>query len=147
MQSFRPARHSDVDAIVELMAQYYREDGYPFVAAEARQALLDLIRDERLGRLWVADAERGVVGYCAVTLGFSLEYRGRDAFVDELFIAAESRGQGLGRQAMEIAQTYCREHGVKALHLEVERHRRPALELYRQLGFESHDRWLMTKWV
>ena len=104
-----------------------------------------MIRDNRLGRLWVADADSGVVGYLAVTLGFSLEYRGRDAFVDELYIAEGYRGQGLGQAAMQVAETYCHEHGVKALHLEVERHREPALNLYRRVGFEEHDRYLMTK--
>ncbi len=46
---------------------------------------------------------------------------------------------------MQIAEAYCREHGVKALHLEVERHRQSAYELYRRAGFEDHDRYLMTK--
>ncbi len=88
-----------------------------------------------------------VVGYLAVTLGFSLEYRGRDAFIDELFIEPGSRGLGLGREALEIAERYCRECGVRALHLEVERHHQSAFELYRRTGFEDHDRYLMTKWL
>lgn len=34
---------------------------------------------------------------------------------------------------------------VKALHLEVEPHRRAAQALYQQDGFEDHERHLMTK--
>jgi GNAT superfamily N-acetyltransferase len=83
----------------------------------------------------------------AVALGFSFEYRGREAFVDELFIAESHRGRGLGREALEIAEAYCREAGVNALHLEVERHREDALELYRRRGFTDHGRTLMTKWL
>lgn len=128
-----------------MMRCYYAEDGYAWVEAEATRAVSDLVRDENLGCLWVAADEGRVVGYLAVTLGFSLEYRGRDGFIDELFIEPGSRGHGLGKQALEIAEHYCRELGVKALHLEVERHREPALELYRRVGFEDHDRYLMTK--
>ena len=36
---------------------------------------------------------------------------------------------------------------VKTLHLEVEHHRDAALALYRRVGFENHDRDLMTKWL
>lgn len=145
MTRFRTAGESDVDGIVELMRGYYAEDGYPFGEAEARAALLALIGDERLGRLWVVHEREELIGYLAVTLGYSLEYRGRDAFVDELFIAAGHRRRGLGREAMEIAEAYCREIGVRALHLEVERHRQPAAALYERAGFESHDRRLLTK--
>jgi ribosomal protein S18 acetylase RimI-like enzyme len=137
----------DVGAIVGLMRGYYAQDGYTFVEAEARAAALMLIRDPHLGRLWVArDGER-VVGYVAVALGFSFEYRGREAFVDELLIAESHRGRGLGREALHTAEKYCREAGVNALHLEVERHRATALELYRRRGFEDYRRYLMTKWL
>jgi diamine N-acetyltransferase len=127
------------------MRAYYKEDGYPFVEAEARSALMQLVGDERLGRVWVAPSESRIVGYLAVTLGFSLEYRGRDAFIDELYIGSDSRGRGLGTEAIGVAEAYCREVGVNALHLESEEHRTSALELYRRSGFEHHDRRLLTK--
>jgi GNAT superfamily N-acetyltransferase len=147
MNGFRTTTEADVDAIVEMMRRYYAEDGYPFVESEARRAVVELIQDQGLGRLWVVQGEDGVVGYLAVTLGYSLEYRGRDAFLDELFIAESHRRQGLGREALGLAEAYCRSQGVRALHLEVERHREPALGLYRQAGFVDHDRQLMTKWL
>jgi hypothetical protein len=96
MGRFRPAKAGDVDAIVAMMRPYYEEDGYPFVESEARAAALALINEPHLGRLWVTcDGER-VVGYVAATLGFSFEYRGREAFVDELFIAESHRAADLG---------------------------------------------------
>jgi diamine N-acetyltransferase len=144
---FRLAELGDVDAIVAMMRDYYGQDGYTFVEEEARAAALMLINDPSLGRLWVARDGNTVVAYVAVALGFSFEYRGREAFVDELFIAESHRGRGLGREALEIAESYCREAGVNALHLEVERHREPALELYRRRGFEDYGRYLMTKWL
>lgn len=130
-----------------MMRGYYAQDGYTFVDAEARAAALLLIDDPHLGRLWVARQGETLVGYVAVALGFSFEYRGREAFVDELFIAESHRGRGLGREALELAEAYCREKGVNALHLEVEHHRGPALELYRRRGFENFGRFLMTKWL
>lgn len=145
MPRFRQATELDVDTVLETMRGYYAEEGYPFVEAETRQALVDLLRDSCLGRLWVADEGDRVVGYLAVTLGHSLEHRGRDAFIDELFIAEEARSRGLGREALLVAETYGREVGVRALHLEVERHRQLAMAIYRRAGFEDHGRFLLTK--
>jgi GNAT superfamily N-acetyltransferase len=114
---------------------------------EARAAALALINDPSLGRLWVIRDGDAVVGYVAVALGFSFEYRGREAFVDELFIAESHRGRGLGREALALAEAWCREAGVNALHLEVERHRENAVELYKRRGFADFGRYLMTKWL
>jgi diamine N-acetyltransferase len=144
---FRPAVPDDVGAIVAMMRGYYEQDGYTFVESEARAAALMLINDSSLGRLWVTCDGAAVIGYVAVALGFSFEYRGREAFVDELFIADTHRGRGLGGEALELAEAYCREAGVNALHLEVEGHREQALELYRRWGFVDYDRYLMTKWL
>ncbi len=143
----RPGTPADADVIVDLMRRYYGEDGYPFVEAEAREAVRRLIDDQSLGRLWVLLHEGRPVGYLAVTLGFSLEYRGRDAFVDELYIDQNARGAGLGRVAMETAEAYCEATGVRALHLEVESHRETARALYQRRGFVPHGRELMTKWL
>lgn len=147
MTRFRQATAGDVDDIVGMMRGYYDQDGYTFVESEARAAAFMLISDPSLGRLWVACDGDTVVGYVAVALGFSFEYRGREAFVDELYIAESHRGRGLGAEALEVAEAYCREAGVNALHLEVEGHREQALELYRRWGFEDFDRYLMTKWL
>jgi ribosomal protein S18 acetylase RimI-like enzyme len=144
---FRQASAGDVDDILGMMRGYYEQDGYTFVENEARAAALMLINDPSLGRLWVTCDGGTVVGYVAVALGFSFEYRGREAFVDELYIAESHRGRGLGGEALEIAEAYCRGAGVNALHLEVEGHREQALELYRRRGFDDFDRYLMTKWL
>ena len=143
--TFRMATLSDVESILALMAGYYSQDEYEFVEAVSHRALIDLLDNAHLGQVWVVEDAEGVMGYLAVTFGYSLEYRGRDAFIDELFLHERGRGQGAGREALAIAEAYCRARGVRALHLEVEPHRTSAFELYRASGFEDHDRRLMTK--
>lgn len=145
MDRFQPAIEAHIDAIVAMMRDYYAEDDYHFNEGDARAALLQLIRRDAAGRLWTAHVDGNTVGYLAVTLGFSLEYRGRDAFLDELYVSEPYRGRGLGREALRIAEQYCRDAGVKALHLEVERHRESARILYERHGFAEHNRTLLTK--
>jgi ribosomal protein S18 acetylase RimI-like enzyme len=147
MTDLRPATPADLEAVLALHRAFFAEDGYPFREEESRANLARLLSDPGLGRLWVMDTEGEVVGYLLLAFGFSLEFRGRDAFVDELYVAPGHRGRGLGKRALALATEACRELGVRALHLEVERYKEGAHELYRRSGFVDHDRYLMTKWI
>ena len=54
---------------------------------------------------------------------------------------------GDGRAAVAHLEEKAREMGVNAVHLEVDHGNDAAHELYRRGGYESHDRFLMTKWL
>lgn len=99
------------------------------------------------GRVWLLCEGNTIVGYIVLTIGFSFEFHGHDAFIDELYIDAEHRRRGFGRRAVEFLEKKARELSVNAIHLEVDQGNDPAFELYRRTGYESHDRFLMTKWL
>jgi ribosomal protein S18 acetylase RimI-like enzyme len=144
-QALRPATTGDVAELLDMMRSFYAEDGHSFQAEAAQAALLGLMRDPTEGRVWVIEAESRTAGYVAVTFGYSLEFLGRDAFVDELFVKPAYRGAGLGRQAVEHAEEACRELGIGALHLEVSRGNDAAQRVYRKAGFVDRSNYLMTK--
>lgn len=147
MIALRAAAAGDLEAVLALHQAFFTEDGYAFREEESRANLARLLGDPNLGRLWVMDDSGTIVGYLLLAFGFSLEFRGRDAFVDELYVAPGHRGKGLGTRALELVAEACRELGVRALHLEVERYKDGALALYRRMGFVDHERYLMTKWI
>ena len=89
----------------------------------------------------------GRAGYLILTFGFSLEYGGRDAFIDEFFIATPHRGRGLGKAALEEVARLAPGLGVHAIHLEVADNNHGAESLYSRQGFYRHNRRLMTRWV
>lgn len=128
-----------------MQTKFYSEEQYPFNATIAEQAMRQLTTDPALGRLFVMVSSNAIVGYLAVTFGFSLEFGGRDAFVDELYVVPEARGRGLGVQALAVAEEACREAGITALHLEVEHENSRAKALYARSGFVEHSRHLMTR--
>ena len=146
MPTLRPARESDVETLLGLQRIYYAEDGYPFVEPRAGASWTQLLTNAALGRVWVVVDADDIVGYVVLTLGFSLEFGGRDAFVDELFVSPAHRGRGYGAAALDAAEAGCADLGVNALHLEVERGKTRTQEFYRRRGFVDHDRYLMTKW-
>jgi ribosomal protein S18 acetylase RimI-like enzyme len=72
---------------------------------------------------------------------------GRDAFIDEIYIRESHRGKGIGAKVIKFVEETCRSLEVQALHLEVERANTRAQAFYRKIGFQGHNRYLLTKWI
>jgi len=144
---FTLADASDVELLIELMREFYAIEHLQFDEGTARRALGEILRDRRFGVIHVIRVGEEAAGYLVVTFGFSLEFRGRDAFVDELYLRENFRGRGIGKASLELAGAMCREEGIYALHLEVDRMNTRAQEVYRQAGFRDHDRYLLTNWL
>lgn len=81
--------------------------------------------------------------YVVLTLGYSIEYGGRDGFIDDLYLVPAARGWGFGRDLLEFALARAAELGIGTLHLEVETENEAATRLYRAAGFEETGRRLM----
>jgi diamine N-acetyltransferase len=143
--TFKAADGSDSGVLVEMMREFNAFFGSPFDAEAARAALEGLLADTALGRVWVIRAGGEAIGYVALTFGYSLEFHGRDAFVDELYVRAAHRGQGVGARALEFVERACPALGVRALHLEVDPGNDPARALYEKAGFRDRQKALMTK--
>jgi diamine N-acetyltransferase len=139
----RVATDADLAALLELMRGYYRDDGLRFDAEQSRATLLRLLQEPQWGRVWLAELDSIAVGYVALCLGFSLQFGGNDAFIDEIFVLPEQRGRGYGRALMEFAGAAACDLGVTAVHLEVDRGNESARHLYSSLGYREPDRYLL----
>jgi GNAT superfamily N-acetyltransferase len=135
----------DLDSVLPLSRCFYEHFDYLCDPAAKRDALASFLADPSLGRLFLASVDGSLAGYALVAFSFSLEYDGRTAFVDELFVAEGSRSQGVGAALLGHAADGCRALGVNALHLETEATNGRAAALYARLGFRTHGRSLMTK--
>ena len=94
--AFRPATLADLDTLLPLMRAFCAEDEHPFETGAVRGALAGLLDDPGRGRAFMTSDAGVAVGYLVVCFGYSLEFRGRDAFVDELYVAPARRGRGPG---------------------------------------------------
>jgi hypothetical protein len=79
------ATSEEIPAILDMMKAFYHIDGYPFNKDESQINLEIFINDPGLGRIFLIRRENLTVGYLILTLGFSFEYHGKDAFIDEYF--------------------------------------------------------------
>jgi ribosomal protein S18 acetylase RimI-like enzyme len=146
---FREVGLQDEAALMPMMRSLAEQEPGKIVFNEAvaRTTFRRFLALPQFGRIWLLFDGPDLAGYIILTIGFSFEFHGHDAFIDELYIAPAYRRRGYGRQAVAFVEQKAREMGVNAIHLEVDDGNDPALELYRRAGYEDHDRFLMTKWV
>ncbi len=144
---FTPVTASDEDLLLELMREFYLIEHLPFNEPVARSATRELSSQAHLGRIYLIHSEGKTAGYVVITFGFSLEFHGRDAMVDELYLREQFRGKGLGRESLELVEAVCRQEGIQVVHLEVDHVNVRAQEVYRKAGYRDHDRHLLTKWI
>lgn len=146
---FREAVPGDEAVLLPMMRALAEQDPevMPFNESSARAAFHQFLSLPAFGRIWLLYDGAALVGYIILTVGFSFEFRGHDAFIDELYVVPAQRRRGFGRQAMAFVEQAARNIGVNAIHLEVDPGNESAVELYRRTGYVDHDRFLMTKWL
>ena len=132
---------------LDMMGRLYSEAGAVHHRERARRATEELMMNPERGGVWLIRVDGETAGYLCVTLCYSLEFDGRFALLDELYLEEVWRGQGIGAQAIAFAAEWSRARGLAAIRLEVGRTNSRAIELYRREGFKAHDRHLMTKWL
>ena len=86
--------------------------------------------------------ETGGVGFVALSDGHVMAYGGMTTVLDEGAVTniathPSARRQGLGRAVTEALLTYARDHGIRAVFLEVRESNEAAIRLYGALGFRA----------
>lgn len=141
----RPAVLQDLPLLIELMRGYYRDDGLAFDPDRARATVSRLLSEPQWGRVYLIQADGVTIGYVAICIGYSIEFGGNEAFIDEVFVVPEHRQRGHARRALAFVTREARSWGVRALHLEVDKDNHAAQRLYADLGYSKRERYyLMT---
>ncbi|HEX8173500.1 MAG TPA: GNAT family N-acetyltransferase [Pyrinomonadaceae bacterium] len=135
----RRAAPDDIPILVELMQEFYSEAPYPLDRDWAAASFNALLPDDSLGAVWIVFLDSQPAGYVVMTIKFSMEYGGLDAFIDDLFIRAPYRRRGLGRTVLNALFDECERRGVLAVHVEVGQDNEAANALYDSYGLKPYD--------
>ncbi|TKZ20716.1 GNAT family N-acetyltransferase [Shimia litoralis] len=140
------AKPENLDQILRLVEAFHAEADITLSDEDRRAGLLPLLQGIPHGAIYLIGPARAPVGYVVITFGWSVEFGGMDAFVDELFIRPAVRGRGMGSDVMLALPRALSEAGVRAFHLEVDRDDEKAQRLYQRAGFSARERYmLMTR--
>ena len=145
--STRIATPADLERLLPLVRELWKHEHMEWDDSRTPAALARLLGDPSLGRVWISEDAGRAIAYLALCFGYSLEFFGRDAFIDELYVDPAYRNHGHGAHLLATVEAACPELDVRALHLEVDHVNERAKGLYKRAGFEDHDRWLMTRKV
>ena len=130
----RQARDSDLPAIARLHADSWRRAYAGILPAR----FLDTEMPRRMAADWVPARlarQHVLVAGAAGLAGFAAADIGAEAlYVDNLHIAEDRKGQGIGRQLMVAMANEALARGCARLWLTVLKENRPALAFYARLG-------------
>ena len=141
--SIELASTSDLTTLLPLVRAFHAHEEISMSEADRESVVRRLLADPTWGRVWLIYDGVDAAGYIAICTGFSIEFRGNDAFVDELYIRPESRGRGLGAEALQRVQVEAKAFGIRALHLEVARSNAKARRLYANADFEAREDYML----
>jgi ribosomal protein S18 acetylase RimI-like enzyme len=140
--ALEPAAAHEIEPILGLARAFHAEDGHPL--SKAGEAALRGLAGTSYGEVLAIHEAGRLIGYAVLCYGYSVEYGGRDAFIDDLYIVPAARGRGLGGAILTRLVERVRAGGFGAIHLEV-MDENPAIELYRRAGFEGRGSRFLSR--
>jgi GNAT superfamily N-acetyltransferase len=131
------------DGAVALLAVQMVEHNIEIDDETLGRAIEGALADPRLARFLVAADGDRLVGIAYLSFQWTLEYGGRIAWLEELYVVPEHREKGLGSRLLDAALEAVRASGCLAVDLEIERGHERAANLYERTGFTklSRVRW------
>jgi GNAT superfamily N-acetyltransferase len=134
----RDASDGDLPGILRVLAESGIDGGFSFTVDEA-SAHLARIRSGSSFRLLAALVDGEIAGTYSLVILEKLGKRGaRSAVVEDVGVAPQRQGQGIGRAMMAHALEECRKAGCYKLALSSNVKRDVAHRFYESLGFERH---------
>ncbi len=135
---FRPAEAKDIPALVGLLKQLTElEADFAFDEAAHRRGLELLISHQPACCVMVAEEASRIVGLATGQFVISTACGAPSLWVEDVVIQRELRGQGLGRKILGELEAWARAQGAARMQLLADRDNEPALNFYRQNGWQG----------
>ena len=137
----------DFDDYLALSREFYASEAtdHPVSEEHFHRTFQETVGGSPIARGWLISNDQGrPVGYLLASITWSNEFGGRVAWLEELYLRPETRGQGLGRKAIEQAMEELKQQDkVAGFRLEVAPANKSISELYKRMGFQPvpYDEW------
>jgi GNAT superfamily N-acetyltransferase len=133
----RPATADEAEVVARLLHDFNREFGTPTPGVEflARRCARLIDEDEMIALLSGDPAE----GLAVLRFRPSIYGETLDAYLEELYVVPDRRGQGIGGALMERAMSLARERGAGRMDINVDEEDVDARRFYERLGFRNYD--------
>lgn len=133
----RPATACDIPAMVELLRLLFAIEADFVPAPERQRRGLELLLASHLACVLVADKGEGVVGMATAQLLVSTAEGAPSLVIEDVVVAPDRRGCGLGSALLARLAEWGRERGAQRMQLLADRTNSFALDFYRQSGWQT----------
>jgi len=147
VKSLHLATPEDAARLFPLVAAFHTERGFETTEEQQGAALTPLLEGTPHGAVWLIGPRKAPVGYIVVTFGWSVEFGGLDAIVDELYIRPAVRRRGMGFEALNGIAKALKDAGVRALHLEADRDDEDVHRFYARARFKARENYMFMSRV
>ena len=141
MSVLRSAQPSDPNQLLTWVADYHAFEGINSDQAHRLGAISPLIDGSPHGDVHIITQHGVDVGYVIFCYGWSIEFGGAEAILDELYLCPTMRGRGLGTIALRESIAALKVAGIILITLEVDHSNLAAQSLYRDMGFELREKY------
>ena len=132
----RVATPADAAVVAELLADFRDPEGRDWPTLELIRAGVERLIGRDDGEFLLGgDPPAGVV---QLRYRYGVWWDAEDCCVEDVFVRADARGSGLGRELVSAAIDRARERGCRRMELDTGADNAPAQGLYRSLGFRDN---------
>jgi GNAT superfamily N-acetyltransferase len=134
----REATESDLPAVGKLLEDLTDAiDSTEGIDTEIALKNYERLLNDGGSNFLVAAREGTPVGFINFTVRQTILHQSPSALIDELVVAEEYRGKGVGRQLVQAAIDKCRQLGCCEVEVSTEKTNLKARNFYKQCGFEE----------
>jgi len=134
----REGKSGDIEVLSKLLARLFAlETDFTVDTVNQVAGLRLLLADSSRNAIFVAENDEGIVGMVTAQLVVSTAAGGYSVLVEDMMILEEYRRQGLGTGLLRQVFAWGEQKGAERCQLVADRRNAPALEFYKNSGFQQ----------
>ncbi len=133
----RLATSDDIPQLCELLEILFSiEADFSFDREKVERGLRLFLSDTSSRAIFVAEDGGLILGMCSAQLTISTAQGTPAAWIEDVVLREEARGQGLAPRLLGELEKWCLERGVTRFQILCDSQNKPAMEFYPKLGFK-----------
>ncbi len=134
------AQPDDLETLTALLQELFSIEK-DFTADPTKQlaGLQQLLAESQRARIFVVRHEGKIIGFCCVQLVISTSQGSYSAWIEDVIVAKDFRGQGIGKALLNHTINWAKQQGATRAQLLVDNQNTAAIHFYQKAG------WLETQ--
>ena len=137
----RFAEEKDLTSIIELCKAHAQYERSSFKEENKKELFSKhILNPDSNIKCLIAESDTEIIGYATFFKQFSTWDVGYYIYVDCLFLKEGARGNGTGKQIMELIRVFSKEEGCSVIQWQTPNFNTRAIKFYSQLGAERKSK-------